>query len=173
MRACCWYFNNVPDRCRPDCRRRDRSSQRTIEVVRQPTPDSLKVPSEPPREPQPRDALAASLKQAMWIWHDEPPVGAAVRYFRAVLDIPEGQTIKAARGILTCDNSAVLYVNGNAAYKTDDDLNSGWRNAVHVNLKPLLHTGRNVLAVRAENFDSQAREPCRSAGRLPGRVRAG
>ncbi len=135
------------------------SSRRTIEVVRQPTPDELKVPSEPPREPSPDNAEAASIKQAMWIWHDEPAVGAAVRYFRAALDIPQGRAIRSAHGILTCDNFAVLYVNGTQACKTDDELNAGWRNPVRVDLKPLLTAGKNVLALRAENFDSQNANP--------------
>ena len=117
------------------------------------------MPSEPPREPSPDDAEAASIKQGTWIWHDEPEVGAAVRYFRAALDIPEGRAIKSARGILTCDNFAALYVNGKPACKTDDELNAGWRNPVQVDLKPLLAAGRNVLAVRAENFDSQNANP--------------
>jgi hypothetical protein len=132
---------------------------RPIDVVRQPTPEALKVPSEPPREPSPVDVAPASIKQGTWIWHDEPPVGAAVRYFRAALDVPEGRTIKAARGILTCDNFAALYVNGKPACKSDDELNAGWRSAVQVDLQPLLAAGRNVLAVRAENFDSQTANP--------------
>lgn len=134
-------------------------SGKSIVVVRQPTPDSLIVPSEPPHEPAPEDTQAASLKQAAWIWHDEPAVGAAVRYFRAGFDIPNGRTIKSARGILTCDNFATLYVNGKQASKSDDELNAGWRNPVLVDLKALLAAGHNVLAVRAENFDAQNANP--------------
>ncbi len=135
------------------------SARQTIEVARQPTPDALKIPSEPPREPRPDDAKGASIEQAAWIWHDEPAVGAALRYFRAALEIPEDRTIRSARGILTCDNFATLYVNGKPACKTDDELNSGWRNPVQVDLKPFLDVGRNVLALRAENFDSQNANP--------------
>lgn len=130
-----------------------------IEVVRQPTPEALKVPSEPPREPTPARAESVSLRQAAWIWHDEPAVGAAVRYFRGALEIPAGREIKSARGLLTCDNHAVLYVNGKLGTKSDDELNAGWRNPVQVELRPWLAAGRNILAVRAENFDSQQANP--------------
>jgi len=130
-----------------------------IEVVRQPTPEAMKVPSEPPREPEVTAAETGTIKQAAWIWHDEPPVGAAVRCFRAVIDLPEGRAVKSASAVLTCDNFATLHVNGKPASKTDDELNAGWRNPVRVDLKPLLKTGRNVLAVRAENFDAQTSNP--------------
>ena len=86
-------------------------------------------------------------------------MGAAVRYFRGTLDVPEGRAIKSARGLMTCDNFAVLHVNGKQACKTDDELNAGWRSPVQVDLKPHLAAGRNVLAVRAENFDSQTANP--------------
>jgi hypothetical protein len=136
-----------------------KATRRPIDVVRQATPEALHVPSEPPREPRSTNAGGSPLKQAAWIWHDEPPVGAAIRYFRTVLDIPQNRTIKSARGLLTCDNFAVLYVNGKSAGKTDDELNAGWRSPVEVDLKPLLVPGRNVLACRAENFDSQNANP--------------
>jgi hypothetical protein len=82
-----------------------------------------------------------------------------VRYFRVAFDIPKDKAIKSARGVVTCDNFAVLYVNGKPACKTDDELNAGWRSPVQVDLKPLLTAGRNVLALRAENFDSETANP--------------
>jgi len=130
-----------------------------IEVVRQPTPETLKVPSEPPQAPAPTAVETVPLKKAVWIWHDEPAVGAAVRYFRAALDLPAGRAIKSARAMFTCDNSAALFVNGKPASKSDDELNAGWRNPVQVDLQPLLAAGRNTLAVRAENFESQGANP--------------
>jgi hypothetical protein len=130
-----------------------------IEVVRQPTPDEAKTPSRPPAQAavEPKDKL--SIKEGTWIWHDEGSVGAAVRYFRSSLDLPEGRAVKSARAVLTCDNFAVLHVNGKQVGKTDDELQAGWRHVVQIDLKPHLKAGRNVLAVRAENFDSETDNP--------------
>ena len=129
------------------------------DVIRQPTPETLKVPSAPPQDPPPTSVESVPLKNSVWVWHDEPAVGAAVRYFRAALDLPAGRAIKSARGMFTCDNSATLFVNGKPAGRSDDELNAGWRNPVQVDLQPLLAAGRNVLAVRAENFESQGANP--------------
>ena len=130
-----------------------------IAVVRQSTPDGAKTLSQPPA-PAPgelKDKL--SIKDGRWIWHDEGPVGAAVRYFRGSLDLPADRAIKSARVVMTCDNSAVLHVNGKQVGKTDDELQAGWRHVAQIDLKPHLKAGQNVMAVRAENFDSGQANP--------------
>jgi hypothetical protein len=131
-----------------------------IEVVRQATPPELIVssrPPEPPREPLQESDL--TVKAGKWIWHNEPAVGAAVRYFRGALDLPADRSVTAARCTLTCDNLATLFVNGREVVRSDDDLNAGWRSPVHADLKPHLKPGRNVIAVRAENFDASGPNP--------------
>ena len=131
-----------------------------IEVVRQPTPESMIVPSGPPEQAPASGGRRLSVKSGSWIWHKSGEDKAAVRYFRGRLDLPEGRPVKSATAAITCDNLAVLHVNGKKAGKTDDELNAGWRNVQQVDLTGLLKAGPNVLAVRGENFDSQTANPC-------------
>lgn len=137
-----------------------KAARQPVEVVRQPTPESMIVLTAPPEKAEAPKGGQLSVKPASWIWHKEGEVKAAVRYFRARLDLPADRAVKSAVAAITCDNLAVLHVNGKPVGKTDDDLNSGWRNVQHLDIKKQLQPGPNILAVRGENFDSQMANPC-------------
>lgn len=138
-----------------------------IAVTRKATPPEMIVPSRPP-EPPPEKPHSEGLtvKAGKWIWHDEPAVGGAVRYFRAILDLPADRPVKAARCTLTCDNLATLLVNGKEIVRSDEELNAGWTSPVQADLRPHLKPGRNVLAVRAENFEANGPNPAGLIGAL-------
>lgn len=86
-----------------------------------------------------------------WIWSPggEPAKNApeGIRYFRKTFDLPEGRTIEQARLRLTADDSFTVFLNGRELGS-----HGGWNSAKEYHdIAGDLRTGKNVLAVRAEN----------------------
>ncbi|WP_405915450.1 alpha-L-rhamnosidase [Streptomyces sp. NBC_00728] len=97
---------------------------------------------------------APSLEGCSWIWFPEgdPASGApaATRWFRRVVDLPEGVT--AAKIAISADNVFSLSVNGAETARTDLATdNEDWRRPAVVDVLGRLRPGRNVLAVAATN----------------------
>lgn len=100
-------------------------------------------------------AAQAPLSRAMqglaWVWL--PGVGtnapAGNVYFRKIINLPTGPAVSKAVFDLTADNKFHLFINGKLA-------GSGmhWRMIQHINVLPLLHHGRNILAVKGTNSGS-------------------
>ncbi len=93
---------------------------------------------------------SGELRNAKWIWHREGnPASAAppgMRYFRRTLVLQPDATIASARFSLTVDNAFELWVNGKRAASGDN-----FKQVYSVDLKPLLSTGTNILAIAAQN----------------------
>ncbi len=91
-----------------------------------------------------------SLDQAKWIWGAEKNAAVnapAGKYcFRRAFRIEAGRKIKAAKIVMTADNSFELWVNGQSVLSGD---NFGLSYAADVTT--LLKPGTNLLAVAAEN----------------------
>jgi hypothetical protein len=87
------------------------------------------------------------------VWHagDPEAVAPCQRYFRGVVDIPQGRAIVKASIRLTADNDFALYVNGKAAGAGIGGYED-WRRARTIDLTGHLLGGRNTLAVKAMNF---------------------
>jgi hypothetical protein len=75
---------------------------------------------------------------------------AATRYFRKQVTLPADRRIKKATVVMTADNSAVLFVNGQDSGHSDDSPD-GWRNPVELDVTARLRPGVNQLAVAAAN----------------------
>ncbi|MES2706018.1 MAG: c-type cytochrome [Verrucomicrobiota bacterium] len=89
-------------------------------------------------------AAAPSLSAApQWIWTSGKP-GSEPVYFRRAFDIKE--VTPAIRLVLSCDNSAEVFVNGTPVGKTTE-----WQEPLRVKIGPFLKPGRNVIAVKAGN----------------------
>jgi len=90
------------------------------------------------------------LAHAKWIWHKEgnPAVKAPVgkRYFRRSFTVDDTGNVQSARVFMTADNSFELWANGRRVGKGDNFHLAGM-----FDIKPLLRSGLNVLAVAAEN----------------------
>ena len=92
---------------------------------------------------------APSFEGADWIWHRDGQKNGAKVAFRAELELPPGEIEKSGI-VFSCDDSAVVTVNGKeAARQTDGKL---WYTPTaafdrQTNLAP----GRNVIEVTAEN----------------------
>lgn len=95
-----------------------------------------------------------SFEGASWIWYpqgdpaDSAPPGT--RYFRRTFDLPAGDQITAAQLQLTADDGFTLYVNGQEIASSPHVADS-WRTATVVDISTALQTGRNVVAVEANN----------------------
>ncbi|MET7982898.1 MULTISPECIES: alpha-L-rhamnosidase [unclassified Streptomyces] len=97
---------------------------------------------------------APSLEGSSWIWFPEgdpaSSAPAATRWFRRVVDIPDGVT--AAKIAISADNVFSLSVNGAEVARTDLATdNEDWRRPAVVDVLGRLRPGRNVLAVAAAN----------------------
>jgi alpha-L-rhamnosidase len=92
-------------------------------------------------------ALAAQ-GAAQWIWASGDPIPPNV-YFRSTVTLA-GEP-QSGRLDITCDDAYELLVNGKKVAS-----HASWYTMQTVDLKPLLHRGRNVLAVAGRNFESQA-----------------
>jgi hypothetical protein len=91
-----------------------------------------------------------SLAGASWIWHpadDAARAPAATRYFRRTIDADPAE-LSSAQITITADNEYVLCVNGREVAKDGD-----WETRESVSIKPLLKSGRNVIAVAVRNTD--------------------
>jgi hypothetical protein len=111
----------------------------------------------PPRDEPVLEAganLVRSLEDCSWVWYPEGyPVQsapAATRYFRKRITLPADRTIKKATFVVTADNSARVFVNGQDAGHSDDSAN-GWRNPVELDVTTPLHIGPNQIAIAAAN----------------------
>lgn len=105
------------------------------------------------------------LSKSSWVWYPEgtnPP--AATRYFRKKLTLPEGVKIRSAVFTLTADNFFALYVNGNEAGRSPEDVDN-WRRWKEVDLAPHLKPGDNLLAISAVNGGDEP-NPAGILGRL-------
>ena len=100
----------------------------------------------------------ATLLGSHWIWFPEGnPVEdapVAARYFRVAVVLPGGKTITEARLLFSADDAAIAYLNGAKVGESKD-----WRMGAEIGgLAQSLHTGRNLLAIRAENLYSDVRK---------------
>ncbi|MFF3884315.1 alpha-L-rhamnosidase [Streptomyces sp. NPDC001914] len=97
---------------------------------------------------------APSLEGSAWIWFPEgdpaSSAPAATRWFRRVVEVPEGVT--AAKIAFSADNVFSLSVNGVEVARTDlATEHEDWRRPAVVDVLGRLRPGRNVLAVEAAN----------------------
>ncbi len=96
-----------------------------------------------PRPPKPPAPFTEGTWSAHWIWSpgtDEE----LVRVFRKSFDVPDA--VHEATLAVTCDNAYELYVNGSLAGKDSD-----WYSLDTYDVRALLRTGRNELAVLCRN----------------------
>jgi alpha-L-rhamnosidase len=90
------------------------------------------------------------LTGTQWIWHPggapekAAPVGTV--FFRRTLTIPGASPIKSALFLLAADNVGKVFVNGQPAGG-----NQNFRSATPLNIRSLLKTGENILAVAVQN----------------------
>jgi hypothetical protein len=105
------------------------------------------------------------LAWGKWIWfpEGEPQKDAPAerRLFRKAIDVPADRTVKKAIAYLTADDRFVVFVNGKQIGASAES-NDAWRHPRRLDLAPHLRTGRNVLAVEAEN--AAANVPANPAG---------
>lgn len=110
-----------------------------------------------PVSPASRREEQPGLDKARWIWTTEgnPAVAVPVghRYFRFVFDLPEGAQLASAWLVMTADNEFECKVNGRHAGRGDD-----FHRVYRMNVKGLLKSGKNVIAVDAFNA-AQAPNP--------------
>lgn len=92
----------------------------------------------------------APLAEARWIWFPEgapaQSAPAAARYFRKVVELPEGKAVSKATACFSADNRFVLMINEKRAAS-----GSSFNAAPPVDVTKSLKAGRNVLAVEAVN----------------------
>ena len=88
------------------------------------------------------------LRYDHWIWYPEGQPAAAApactRFFRRVINLPAGITIRKASVAMTADNGFVLRINGRRALQ-----GSNFNSVSRANLAMYFHPGRNVVAVTA------------------------
>ena len=95
------------------------------------------------------EKMVRSLYRASWIWHPVDPKAAGKVTFRAAID-----TQRAAEAMLvfSCDNAAVVFVNGTRVAEQKSDRvgqYDGWRTPTKAAVA--LKAGRNEILVEAEN----------------------
>ncbi|MCL4217337.1 MAG: hypothetical protein KJ052_10095, partial [Candidatus Hydrogenedentes bacterium] len=95
-------------------------------------------------------AASFLITGARWIWFPEDNPAAAVspgaRYFRRVFTVEPNRALKTAHVSATADNTFQLYVNGALAAQ-----GSNFHQVYEGDVRDLLQSGENVLAVRAVN----------------------
>jgi len=99
-----------------------------------------------------RDASARNveLSEAYWVWYPEgdaktsAPVGT--RFFRREFVVGEGRQLKSALCMVTADNSFKMFLNSRRIRNGNN-----FKQAVVIDVKEHLHTGKNVLGVEARN----------------------
>ncbi|MCF6287451.1 MAG: family 78 glycoside hydrolase catalytic domain, partial [Candidatus Hydrogenedentes bacterium] len=79
-----------------------------------------------------------------WIWHPVITDGEDTRYFRKVVEIPEGAKVVSARMWGAANNEFYCYVNGEYAGGCDE-----WKAVESKEFAALLVPGKNVFAIRA------------------------
>jgi putative heme-binding domain-containing protein len=82
-----------------------------------------------------------------WVWGKDQN---KTQFFRTAFDTPAD--LQSARLIATCDNALTLWINGKELAKSGE-----WKTPVDLNvLADLAKTGKNVIAIKAENQGSAA-----------------
>jgi len=108
---------------------------------------------EPRRKLEAKDSL--DLAGTSWIWYPEenPAAQAAVGKvcFRRVFEIPTDRKIKKASCIVSADNSYKCFINQQKVQEGNN-----FKTAERFDVIKYLHTGRNVLAVKADNAGKSA-----------------
>jgi hypothetical protein len=124
-----------------------------VVAVHDPVTLSRDANPEPPKSSTPptrKEDADRSLNDCSWVWFPEIESGLNVppgnRYFRKTIAIPADRKIKNARAILTADNKAELFVNGQAMGSIDS-----WNSLLEADFAKNIHPGDNVLAVLAVN----------------------
>ncbi len=94
--------------------------------------------------------------QGKWVWYNEDPYKAQddYRYFRYRFDLEDG--VKEAPFQITVDDKFALYANGEEVINNWDAGGDSWSNVISLNLKKYLKSGKNVLAIKAYNYVSEA-----------------
>ena len=137
------------------------------------TPTSLGITRATPSTPLYARATARlepagglTFDGASWVWYpdDDPawdlnsPGAEAVRYFRKSFTLDEVPS--AAQLLVTADNLATVYVNGERVGRSDDgfdgDPSHSWEHAPVIDVADALTTGENVVSVRVERFGHYA-----------------
>ncbi|SEF90614.1 alpha-L-rhamnosidase [Actinacidiphila yanglinensis] len=96
-----------------------------------------------------------SLTGSHWIWYPEGAAGDSfpdeVRYFRRDFTLADASAVTDATAVVTADDFYDLYVNGTlvASHPQQTD---GWQRAQVYDVRPLLRTGANTVAVAATNI---------------------
>ncbi|MEA3365054.1 MAG: rhamnosidase, partial [Candidatus Hydrogenedentes bacterium] len=97
----------------------------------------------------------APLAEARWIWFPEgapaQSAPAEARYFRKVVELPEGKTVSKATAYFAADNRFVLMLNEKRVAS-----GSSFHAAPPVDVTKSIKPGRNVLAVEAVNEGDSA-----------------
>ena len=105
----------------------------------------------------PDSPASSPITGARWIWFPEGNPAAAVlpgaRYFRHVFTVDPNRTLKTAHISATTDNAFQLYVNGALAAQGNN-----FHQVYEAEVRDLLRSGENILAVRAVN-DGDAPNP--------------
>ncbi len=98
-------------------------------------------------------ASASGAVTGQWIWTDSASVGNERAWFRKEFSLSAAQIekMKFARLHVTCDNHAIVFLNGKQIARIDE-----WRQPKAVDAAKALRAGKNVLAVEAWNDDGPA-----------------
>jgi len=104
-------------------------------------------------EPAPAPVKAKEdnwLDKSSWVWFPEADPPAGTRYFRKHLTLPKRGEIRSAVFTVTADNFFTLYVNGEVAGKSSEDIDN-WRQLKEIDVTEFIKPGANLLAIRAVN----------------------
>ncbi len=93
--------------------------------------------------------LAAEAPAPHWIWCHESPEDGETVYLRRHFELTDEW--EKAELTFTCDNAAVVWVNGEKVA-----INNDWNTPKTVEIQDNLHAGRNVIAIKASNQGGQA-----------------
>ncbi|MBQ9430753.1 MAG: hypothetical protein IJU44_04290 [Kiritimatiellae bacterium] len=103
------------------------------------------------RETTPVDGGAA-LEGAAWIWHPGAKTAKGFATLRTVFDLPNGMQLDSAVLTFSCDNGAVVRLNGKEIAKQSNQSASWQRLSVQKDVRESLKSGRNVLEAVGENI---------------------
>lgn len=94
------------------------------------------------------------LQGAHWIWYPEGNPASSepvsTRYFRRSFDVADISSVSQARVVLTGDDTADLWVNGQQL-SSSPRVTDAWKQAAVVDVTGALRSGGNVLAVASTN----------------------